>query len=737
MLQRFLPCYRIEELAPDQVFLFSDHETRLLRGKLYFLLAPFLKQGKFTTDELLAKLEKKASYAEIYYALLRLEQVGLLERCQDVFPEEEATFFAHLGISQEDAKKRLEHERVHVISLIPGQKHKLEQALKEAKIRLVSDEKKATLLLVTADDYLNPKLAKISAKNKPWILAKLLGSELWLGPFLQEKSGCWECLKNRVKQNRIEESYVLFHKKKPYFPPTTKTHASVVSTGLHWLSIEVLKHILGKNPLLKDNVLTFNLLTSKIEEHVLVKIPDCSLCGTRTKMLAPLVLQKQKKEGIEDGGFRTISPVATLKKYAHLISPVLGVVKSLTNKFPENGVINVYNAGHNFALSNMFKGVHVRCLRSFSSGKGKTEMQAKAGAFCEAVERYSGLFQGSEKKIFASYKEIEKDAIHPNTFLHFSQKQYENRQEINQIEGAYHHVPHPFSEQEKIYWTPAWSLSETRYKYLPTLYCYYSGGMGYKKPFCKADSNGSAAGNCLEEAILQGFFELVERDAVAMWWYNRLRYPAVDLSSFSDPYIPTLIHEYRKHGREIFALDLTNDLNIPVFAAVSHLKNGKEILFGFGAHMNPEIALLRALTEMNQFLHMMDSWRKEAEKDDLEFKKVNDWLEQETLKSQIYFKPDEKKKMRTQRDFVPVHHDNLLDDIHYCRKIVEKHGMEMLVLDQTRTDIGLPVVKVVVPGLRHFWARYAPGRLYDIPVKMGWLKQPLKEEQLNPIKMFM
>ncbi|BAF60458.1 MAG: hypothetical protein K6T66_14980 [Peptococcaceae bacterium] len=48
----------------------------------------------------------------------------------------------------------------------------------------------------------------------------------------------------------------------------------------------------------------------------------------------------------------------------------------------------------------------------------------------------------------------------------------------------------------------------------------------------------------------------------------------------------------------------------------------------------------------------------------------------------------------------------------------------------------MPVVKVVVPGLRHFWARFAPGRLYDVPAGMGWLKEPLREEDLNPIPMF-
>jgi ribosomal protein S12 methylthiotransferase accessory factor YcaO len=77
-----------------------------------------------------------------------------------------------------------------------------------------------------------------------------------------------------------------------------------------------------------------------------------------------------------------------------------------------------------------------------------------------------------------------------------------------------------------------------------------------------------------------------------------------------------------------------------------------------------------------------------------------------------------------------------LQDIDHCRSIVEAQGMEMLVLDQTRADVGMPVVKVVVPGLRHFWPRYAPGRLYEVPVKMGWLEKPLREEELNPISIF-
>jgi hypothetical protein len=57
----------------------------------------------------------------------------------------------------------------------------------------------------------------------------------------------------------------------------------------------------------------------------------------------------------------------------------------------------------------------------------------------------------------------------------------------------------------------------------------------------------------------------------------------------------------------------------------------------------------------------------------------------------------------------------------------------MMVLDQTRADIGLPVVKVVVPGMRHFWRRFGPGRLYDVPVALGHLSGSLAEGDMNPV----
>ena len=73
------------------------------------------------------------------------------------------------------------------------------------------------------------------------------------------------------------------------------------------------------------------------------------------------------------------------------------------------------------------------------------------------------------------------------------------------------------------------------------------------------------------------------------------------------------------------------------------------------------------------------------------------------------------------------------EDVEHCQALVEARGMEFLVLDQTRPDIGMPVARVIVPGMRHFWERFAPGRLFDIPVSMGWRESRLSEQQLNPV----
>ncbi|MBI0384943.1 YcaO-like family protein, partial [Streptomyces albiflaviniger] len=121
---------------------------------------------------------------------------------------------------------------------------------------------------------------------------------------------------------------------------------------------------------------------------------------------------------------------------------------------------------------------------------------------------------------------------------------------------------------------------------------------------CRADSNGAAAGGTLADAVVRGFLELVERDAVALWWYNRTRQPAVALDAFDDPWPAEVRAAHRGVRREVWALDLTTDFGIPVVAALSRRldKPAEDITFGFGAHFDRHTALCHALAELNQML---------------------------------------------------------------------------------------------------------------------------------------
>jgi ribosomal protein S12 methylthiotransferase accessory factor len=324
--------------------------------------------------------------------------------------------------------------------------------------------------------------------------------------------------------------------------------------------------------------------------------------------------------------------------------------------------------------------------------------------------------------------------------LHFSDRQYRERDAWNARESHYNFVPVRLDPDAEIDWTPAWSLTRGEPRYLPTAFCYFNGPQPEGAPFCIGDSNGCAAGNTLEEAILQGFLELVERDAVALWWYNCLRRPAVDLASFGDQYLERLGAYLAKHGREMWALDLTTDLGIPIFAAISRDVEGPEerIMPGFGAHLDPRTALLRAVTEMNQMLSQIPGRGEPLEPGDaVDDPETLHWLRTATRANQPYLLPDPTAVPRPAASFEQLATEDLAEDVARCQGLVEARGMEMIVLDQTRPETGLPVVKVIVPGLRHFWARFAPGRLYDVPVRLGWLAAPTPEEELNPIPMFL
>jgi ribosomal protein S12 methylthiotransferase accessory factor len=443
---------------------------------------------------------------------------------------------------------------------------------------------------------------------------------------------------------------------------------------------------------------TLDLNEMNLEQHVVSPSDQCTVCEKNQLDFSRITLRNRKHPTANQ----------TFQKYKHLISPITGIVDELTTE--ARGPFYFSTAKHPFVPESDTKYPSTLRLKRTSIGKGLTPEQSETAALCEALERYSGIFRGNESRIVASYMEIKKEAIHPNAFLNFSDSQYANRTKLNQNNSGHDWIPAPFDEYTKIEWSPVWSLTSKKMKYLPTAYCYYGYPLPSEHRFCRADSNGNASGSTLEEAILHGFLEIVERDAVAMWWFNRIPRPALKLKTLRLPYISELFHHYRNLGRRIYVFDITNDFDIPVFAGVSVRDNGTGFHFGFAANFDPFEGITKALLEMNQFLGTEGK----------DFEPMN------------FLQPDVGKDIRYSKKARNI---NLLNDIKTCVKLARERGMETLVLNQTRSDIGLPVVKVIVPGMRQFWARFGKGRLYDIPKKMGWLNFSLKESELNPSRL--
>jgi bacteriocin biosynthesis cyclodehydratase domain-containing protein len=748
MRPRVKPYFNVQVVDGEGVYLLSETGQIVLPGRRSLTLVPLI-DGTRTAEEIVEAASGEFSAAEVYFFLEEMRAKHYIDDAFDSSTSSDRNFWQAMQLDPEDARNRLSQARFKLFSVGDGEIEPVKLALQAFDITIVEDN--WDLALVVTSDYLAEGLSDLNAlflaAGKPWMIIKPLGIVAWIGPIFEPgRTGCWECLSQRLRLNREVDTYlqVRLARTEPF--STTLAHNSASSTiGVQLGALEAAKWMAGRrvdhSP---AQMLTLNMLTLKTCWHQLVRRPQCPACGdsdkNRIAMPARLELQSRVKVYTSDGGHRSMTPGQLLKSYSHHISPYIGAIRELEKMDDAlHEELPVYGAGHNFAVRSINLTFLRRGLRTRSAGKGVTDIQAKASALAEALERYSGLYFGDEERIKGSYKGLKANVIHPNNLMLYSEKQFDNQDEWNSRNLKFSVVPARFDENLEIDWTPVWSLTENCYKYIPTGYLYYNYPLGSTFSFW-ADSNGNAAGSSLEDAILQGAMELVERDAVAMWWYNRFQRPALNLDSFADPFINRMRRIYDELMRPFWVLDITNDLGVPTFVAVSARtdKPHQDILCAFGSHYDPRLALRRAVTEMNQFLHAVvdmkaDGTGKYRFPDD----ESQHWWQTATLQNQLYLNPLQNAPMKRLVDYPIVKHDDILEDVKYFQQLVESHGMEMLVLNQTRPDIGLPVVKVIVPGLRHFWARYAPGRLYDVPVSLGYQDRILNEDELNPIPCFL
>jgi bacteriocin biosynthesis cyclodehydratase domain-containing protein len=713
---RFSPNFSVYVLPPDGVCLYSENRKVFLRGELYCAVASRIGEGEHP-DAIIEALSREFPPGKINEAITRL-----LDR-RFVIPAEliddtAAGYWASFGLTDETAGENLGNTSVRIQSMGAAGGKELDAALRKFGVRVV--DRPADLTVVLVEDYFDGQLVEFNrqqlAQRQDWLLVQPAGIFPLIGPiFRRGKSACWTCLADRMKWNRQIKAFLdRTHARCVAASPLNRNMVAPSAIGL--AATEIAKAIAsGFRTDLQQHVVSLDLLSSMVVRHHVPARPQCPACGSSEardldRPPLPTRLRVGGKAVMTSGGYRSVAPAETIARFRKHVSPLTGIVSQLERIKSEQPLDFTFLAKHSFSpRPEAVSALQVQVIAE-SYGKGSTAEQAEASALMKAVERHCGIFHGDEirnRRRFVDFAAGE--AIHPNDIFLSADT--------------------PFDPSAEMEWSPVWSLRDERFKQLPTCLLYFFHDASAIDQFY-ADPDGCAAGNTAEEAILHGFLELVERDASAIWWYNRLQRPEIDLDRLGDSYIRDLRTQFAAMGRGLWVLDLTSDIDIPVVMAVSHWKeDGRErIEFAAGAHFDLRVAALRAVTGLNQILAVDRITRPAAAPTVAD----RDGALPLPLRKNAYLLPHGKATARRAPSAKFAGLDRR-DQVLGCVKLARRLGLDFLVLDQTRPDVQVPVVRVIVPGLRHFRSRFAPGRLYDVPVKLGLRKRPLRQADLNPL----
>jgi ribosomal protein S12 methylthiotransferase accessory factor len=167
-------------------------------------------------------------------------------------------------------------------------------------------------------------------------------------------------------------------------------------------------------------------------------------------------------------------------------------------------------------------------------------------------------------------------------------------------------------------------------------------------------------------------------------------------------------------------LDCTTDISVPTYISVAARSDGTEPLFAGACHPSPKIAAWKAASEVGQ-LWFTIVHRKEI---DIEMKQ---WLQSNA---------DEQRFLRPTHEIDATPEPVRLtsgEQVKFLVSRLKAAGLRAYAADLSRSDVVLKTARAIIPGLRHIWNRRAPGRIYDVPVHLGWLDSPLEEGELNSI----
>jgi oxazoline/thiazoline synthase len=501
------------------------------------------------------------------------------------------------------------------------------------------------------------------------------------------KTSCWRCL----------AEWVHLHDLRPERPP----HDTLLRAA------HILKEAIPHPSPLGLRVVEFE--SGESTDHAVPPRPQCPVCGDPDRLCRPF-------QDVTESARRKVSRLVST------VSPVTGFLTEMTSK--RQGAVHYSEATF---VSPRAPGLPMNLRQEISSsaGAGTTRLQSLTRCLGEAVERYCLVMQGHEPRFVASWNQLGAHRCPAEILRPFSEQQYRQREQWNRGEWGFPIIPPPFGSDNITEWSPVRSLIHQRNVMLPTQLLYF--GSGQRKPlYFISDTNGCAADESLEAAVLAALLELVERDAIAVWWYNRLSRRPVEPGAIDTRVAKPWVRHLRRADRPFWLLDLTTDLAIPVAAAISESVRGSHVALGFGCHPDAEVAAAKALRELCQTSQGIEEVRPDQLTRNTMQGAFARWSVSACATRENHLTPH---KAARRMDPLPVRTDFLS----HCLRRLAELGYDPLALVLTRPEINWPVVRLVCPGLCHPWHRLGIARLFEAPVTMGLLDRPLTESLMNPI----
>jgi thioglycine synthase len=332
-------------------------------------------------------------------------------------------------------------------------------------------------------------------------------------------------------------------------------------------------------------------------------------------------------------------------------------------------------------------------------GKGLDYDQCMVSAFMEFIERFCARITDKKMLIEARYKDVKVYARDPRQF-------------VLPLDSSY-------KKDSKIDWVWGYSLTRREPVLVPANMVF----LPYvtdrqEKNIAGSDSNGLASGNCIEEAILHGIMEVIERDARFIMEYNYIAMPDVEIDHLKDKGIARLLKNLGEARIDVTIKDITNNIPVPSIGVfLEGASDGKKAMsYACGTYIHPEIALSRALTEALQLYPRCANYQ--------------EWLKSGPI-DHLYRQGSRKVRLSA---FAGASDTDLKENINRCVETLKKFDAEVIVVDISRPELSFSVVRICVTNLQPLMYAGNPRvsrRLCEVPVILGWRENTLKPEDIK------